>query len=281
MAKENKKAVEFIKNHLRVGMENITEEDLQKLSIDISISNHQFRNILVSKNFWGNWTLKVKNETNDLDDIPIRENKKFIQRLKLIYENGTTKIKFSDLREFNIVTPALELKLGNIRLQNNSNFLVHDYYDISLADEHRNIDGLWIDEVISKDKVLDVLSAYKLSVRKYNNTTETTLNGELEYHFKQHFASVKKGGSSNKGIIDLIIGSNHNYGIELKMARELKKSGQSDRARGQVERYTEQFKNNFMVVILGLPKEKSEPAVSDLIKKVNSCNGIPVYKDAN
>jgi hypothetical protein len=110
---------------------------------------------------------------------------------------------------------------------------------------------------------------------------ELDLNKLLEIQFKKYFETVKKGGTSNQGLIDLILGANHNYGVEIKMAKELNKPSASQRAIGQIELYTKQFNGNFMLLIAGLPEEKNQKPILELVTKAKSCKSNYYYLDAN
>ena len=98
------------------------------------------------------------------------------------------------------------------------------------------------------------------------------LNKRLEQHFRDFFENVKKGGRSLKGDIDLLLGSNHEYGIELKLAKQLLSSSSCDRAVGQIENYTKDFnKGNFMLVIAGDSEYEYEKNIKRVIAKAKDC----------
>ncbi len=276
MAKENLKLIKHFQERIKNKTTSPTKDELIAIGIDVSISTHEFRNIALSKGFFGDWTVTVKNELNDLDDFPISENKKLLQIIKAHYENKKTEIKFDELKALNIYTTKSELKIGNFKL---NGFLMTTKYNIEIIDSTKNSDGLWIDSVINKDKVMEVLHKFSITKKGLTQMKEVDLNKKLEEHFKLYFAIVKKGGSSNKGLIDLILGDNK-FAIELKLGRELKKSDQADRARGQVDRYKEEFKNNFMFLIAGTDEDKTEKSVQDVIKKLKDTNTLYYYLTA-
>lgn len=258
------------------------EKALQKIGIDTEIKSQEFRNIRIKNDFWNGITIEVIDDMKDLDGNLISENKKLISRVKNLCENGTKKIKTKELADLNIWNPSKEIVLGNLRLKNQSDFLfTYDHYDIQIVDNKKNIDGLWIDSVISTDRILDVLKKYSVSAKKIASMKELDLNKELEVLLKQYFETVKKGGRSNQGDIDLIIGSNHNYGIELKLAREISKAAACQKAIGQIEQYTRQFKGNFMLIVAGKTSEKNEKGVSDVVKKAKDCKCTYYYIHAD
>ncbi|MFZ5553538.1 MAG: hypothetical protein ACOZCO_10505 [Bacteroidota bacterium] len=273
MAKENAKAVKHFQELLKLRKKLVKKDDLVNLGVDISISPQEFRNIVLKKDFFGDWGISVKNETHDLDGLPIAENKKLLQIIKAHYGNGKKELSNEELLNLNIIMSGSEFKIGNFRL--GLPFLSSKYY-IELIDKNKNTDGLWIDSVIDKDKVLGIIHKFSLTKIALSKMKEMDLNKKLEEHFKNYFAVVKRGGSSNKGLVDLILGDNK-FGIELKLARELKKPDQSDRARGQLERYKEEFKSNFMMVIAGTDEEKKEKSVQDLLKKIKETSTLHYY----
>ena len=134
--------------------------------------------------------------------------------------------------------------------------------------------------MINTERILDVLKDFTINSKDLSKISELDLNKLLENHFKKYFENIKKGGTSDKGLIDLIVGD-LKYGIELKLARELKKTTQADRALGQIDRYMEKFGANFMVVIAGNDDDKKEKSVQDLIKKIRSGKGTYYYLEAH
>jgi hypothetical protein len=279
--KENLKVIKALQNLLLTD-HKVDEKALQKIGIDTSLKSQEFRNLRVKNDFWSGLTVEIIDYLKDLDGNPICENKKLITRVKNLFENGVKKIKTKELADLNIWNPSKDIVIGNLRLKNQSDFLVNlDYYYIEMVDSKKNIDGLWIDNVITTDRILDVLKKYTLSGKKLASMKELDLNKELEILFKQYFETVKKGGRSNQGDIDLIIGSNQNYGIELKLAREISKAAASQKAIGQIEQYTKQFKGNFMLIVAGKTSEKHEKSVTDVVKKAKSCQCTYYYIDAD
>lgn len=262
--KQNLKALKTFQEMIISGKTSVKKDLLKSLEIDTSISPQEFGNIVLEKDFWGEWTLSIINDLNDLDGNPISENKKLVQIIKAHYENGKN-IKYQEFWNLNIWTPKQTLKIGNFRL--NCFLSLNSSYTIELIDSNKNVDNLWIDKAINSDRIFQVINKFDVSKKELESMKELDLNKLLENHFKHYFATVKKGGTSNKGLIDLILGDNV-YGIELKLARELKKTDQADRAKGQIERYKEEFRNNFMMLIAGTSEEKKEKSVQDLIKKL-------------
>jgi hypothetical protein len=284
MTTKTKENVKLIKELQKLLLSNkkADEKALQSIGIDTTIKTQEFRNVKITNDFWNGLTVATIDNLKDLDGNPIEDNKKLVLRAKNLLENGTKKIKVTELSDLNIWDPAKEIILGNIRLKNYSDFLIsYDYYEIQIIDDKKNIDGLWLDNVITTDRILDVLHKYDLSAKELAKMKELDLNKELELHFRKYFETVKKGGRSNQGDIDLILGSNHNYGIELKLAKELTKASASQKAIGQIELYTRQFKGNFMLIVAGSASDKNDRAVSEVVKKAKDCKSTYYYLEAN
>lgn len=276
--KTNTKALKALQEKIIKQKTDCSKDELTALGIDLSVPTQEFGNIVLKKDFFGSWSISLKNDLNDLDGNPISENKKLMQIIKANYESGKKSIKFEDLWNLNIWTPKSNLKIGNFVLD--SFLSLNSSYTIEIIDKNKSVDNLWVDNVIDKEKVFQVIHKFDINNKELSKMKELDLNKNLEIHFKGFFATVKKGGTSNKGLVDLILGDNK-FGIELKLARELKKSDQADRAYGQADRYKEEFKNNFMLLIAGSLEEKSEKSVGDLLKKLQDKNILYYYIEAH
>jgi len=277
MKKENLKLVKDLQA-LLLSNKKADEESLKKIGIDVEVKLQEFRNIRIKNDFWNGLTIEIIDDLKDLDGNSISENKKLISRVKNLYENENKKIKTQELAELNIWNPSKDIVLGNLRLKNHSDFLFkYDYYEIEIIDEKKNIDGLWIDKVITTDRILDSLKKYSITGKKLASMKELDLNKDLELILKNSFETVKKGGRSNQGDIDLILGSNHNYGIEIKLAREISKAAACQKAIGQIEQYTKQFKGNFMLIVAGSSVEKNDKGVKDVVNKARQCSCTYYY----
>ncbi|MHB8261420.1 MAG: hypothetical protein ACYDCN_12020 [Bacteroidia bacterium] len=274
--KTNTKALKALQEKMISRKINCSKAELTLLGIDLSISPQVFGNILLEKDFLGLWSISLKNELHDLDGNPIAENKKLMQIIKANFESGKKQIKFEEMHRLNIWTSKTEHKIGNFRL---NSFLI-SHYSIELIDTKKTVDNLWADAVIDKDKVFEVINKFDILKKDLEKMKELDLNKKLEEHFKNFFATVKKGGTSNKGLVDLVLGDNK-FGIELKLARELKKSDQADRAYGQADRYKEEFKSNFMLLLAGSLDEKKEKSLQDLLRKLKDKNVLYYYIEAN
>jgi len=271
--KENLKAISKLQSLVKEGKKTIEKDELIKLGIDLSCDKLKLRNIEIKKDLFGMWSISIIDKKADLDGNMISENNKLLKRIQNLYESGETTISFTDLiSEFNIYTTATDLNIGNFNL---NSLLRLSVYDISLIDKNKNISGKWIDKSVDNKKVKEVLLKFNFT-SKMLKLSEVQLNKELETHFKQYFETVKKGDSTNQGLVDLNIG-NGQYVIELKLSREAKKSDQADRAVGQVERYKEHFSDKFMLVIFGEESDRSEKCINLISKKVKDSRGIYQY----
>lgn len=271
------------------GFGEISEKYLKSIDIDTSQKEHKICNFILNKDFWGTWKIDLIDNNCDFNGVHFNQNKPLIKRLNALYESGVRKIKYSELSEFNVFTSLNGVVIENILLSDGigrSSMLLGlfevaekgNYFSINLENPEKNIDGLWIDSAISVDKVLKVLHNYSFTKEEIT-LTELELNKNLEVHFKKYFENVKKSGTSNKGLIDLVIGSNTNFGIEIKLSKELKKTGQSDRARGQIEKYMELFKTNFLVIIAGISEDKKDKCIQDIHRKIKDCGATYYYME--
>lgn len=267
MAKENLKLINDLQKLVKEGETKLDDDFVSKYKID-KLKNLKFRNLEIDENFWGNYVVKIIDEDRDLDGNEISENKQLLKKLKSLSDNDVDEIELDVLVKMNILTPATRIRVGNFSLKSKESILdwniSDDCYKISIFDEEKNIDNLWTDEAITKNRILDVLHDFEFNDEIYKKNSETKLNSLLEKHFKTYFENIKKSSTSNKGLIDLVIGENNDFGIEMKLARELKKTDQCDRAVGQFNRYSEEFEDEFLIVVFGTLEEKNEKYVKVL-----------------
>lgn len=265
-SKENTKAIKAIQELHLNGKSEVGKNDLEKLGIETSSSKIELRNIKLEKNLlFDSFNISVIDKLKDLDGNLISQNVKLLQRIHSLYEAGKTEIPFIDLYKLNIPSVASEIKIGNILL---SNYLGIDRsYDISVINREKNIDNKWLDKSVSINRVMDVLVDFHYD-KKMLELAEVPLNKELEIFFKEYFESVKKSDTSNKGLIDLTIGNEKNkVAIELKLSRKIKLANESQKCRGQIEDYKQQFGSNLILVIAGEKSDKQEKYLQECIKK--------------
>lgn len=114
--KVNSKVLKVLQEKIIKKKTDCSKDELTALGIDLSIPTQEFGNIILKKDFFGSWSISVKNELNDLDDNPILENKKLLQIIKANYESGKKSLQFEDLWNLNIWTTKSNLKIGILSL---------------------------------------------------------------------------------------------------------------------------------------------------------------------
>jgi hypothetical protein len=258
----------------------IDKDQLEEIGIDISKGSQKFGNVEISNSFFSGLEIDIIDSKKDLDGNLLSNNKELLQKIKNTLNNGSNEINQEELKEYGVFEIEDELVIGNVKLydQKIANFINSlisstKTYTIELINEDKNAGGLWKDDLINKKNVLKVLHSFKIEKDEFEELTEVQLNKKLEQHFREYFENVKKGGRSLKGDIDLLLGSNYEYGIELKLANKLLSSASCDRAVGQIENYTKDFnKGNFMLVIAGDSQYEYEKNVKRVITKAKDCN---------
>jgi hypothetical protein len=274
--KENLKGIKAIQERLIQGKKEIKKADLEELGFDTSVKKFEIGNIKFEKDlFFDTFYFSITDKQKDLDGNPINENTKLLHRIHTLYEAGKREFPFSELHILNILPLPSEIKIGNILL---SNYLgIDKSYDITLIAKEKNIDNKWLDSSVTITRVLDTLINFQYD-KKMLELAEVPLNKELEKYFKEHFESVKKSDTSNKGLIDLTISNEKNkVAIELKLSRKLKQANESQKCRGQIEDYHKQFGKNLILVVAGLKSEMDDKYVSAATDKATSL-GIKFYR---
>lgn len=265
----NPKGVKIIHERLLSGKKDIKKAELDSLGFDTSSKKFEIGNIKFEKDMlFETFYFSVKDKLRDLDEKLISENQKLMQRIHVLWEAEKKEISFKDLAALNIPAAASELKIGNVLL---SNYIgIDKSYDIELINKNKNIDNKWIDSSVTMARVKDVLSDFDYN-KKMFALAEVPLNKELEIYFKQHFVSVKKSDTSNKGLIDLTIGNEKNkIALELKLSRKIKQSSESQKCRGQIEDYNKQYGSNLILVIAGEAKDKQEKYLQECTRKAET-----------
>ena len=128
----------------------------------------------------------------------------------------------------------------------------------------------------------------KTDLRDYNygksqlKLAEVAWNKELEGYMKEYFVNVKKSATTSGGNLDLLVGSGKNaVAIELKLSREIKEAGISQKARGQIEDYSKDFHSNLLVVVAGEKKEQNDKFVQAVKSKVDSLKANYIFISAD
>ncbi len=266
MTKENMKDAKYLQQLLIERKRDYTKLDMEKGGLDTSLKKFELGNFRVEKDgLFGLYTISVVDKQKDIYGNPISQNTEFIYRVRSLWEAGKKEIPFSEVFSFDIITPASEIKFGNIQL---SNYLgLTKSYDISLIDKEKNIDNKWLDNSVNINRVMDALLNFHYD-ENLLALAEVPLNKEIEKYFKEHFESVKKSDTSNKGLIDLTIGNEKSkIAIELKLSRKIKLASESQKCRGQIEDYKKQFGSNLILVIAGEKSDRQEKYLQECIKK--------------
>lgn len=284
MAKTNQKALELIqkefikqKNKSSLATPDIQPETLEKLGIDISKKKIEMGNLVLKKDLWptNKYSINLLDKKKDLDGIPLNEHVKLLTRIQKLWDQGEKKIPYDDLQKLKIWTPITNIKIGNFELY--SSILNGNNFTIALIDENKDGYGRWIDKAVDHKKIVKVLDAYKFTKNQLKTYKETTLNAELEKHFRKYFDNANKSKGNLKGIFDLEIG-NMSYVIEIKLSSSAKKTGESDRAYGQMKRYLGEFKSkNYMLLIAGDASDKQDSNIKTLKKAAEKEFGVNFY----
>lgn len=269
MTNEISIAVKYLQQLLFQEKNEYSKVEIERGGFDINLKKFEIGNIKVEKDsIFGFYSISIIDKQKDIYGKFINENIAFIHKIRSLWEAGKRQILFSEVYACDIITKTSEIKIGNILLSNYLGF--SKSYDISLVDKEKNIDNKWLDIAVTMNRTIDVLLKFN-----YNDQllqlAEVPLNKEIDKHFKEHFESVKKSDVSNKGLIDLSIGNDKNkVAIELKLSRKLKLANESQKCRGQIEDYKNQFGSNLILVIAGEKKDRQEKYLQECIKKTES-----------
>jgi hypothetical protein len=176
---------------------------------------------------WGH-NIEFKDKNADLEGHPLRNNPVLIKKLKKNWEAGLKSIRIKELLELGIFIPPFDMKISD------NIYIVFDEYKlgfgIELCNDNRDIDNKWEDKVVDVEKVKTTLSKYDYNKPRLK-LAEVPLNKDLKEYLEDFFVSVKKSSTSKEGNLDLLIGNGKNaVAIELKLSREIKDAGKSQKA---------------------------------------------------
>ena len=284
MAKVNQIALElvqkeFIKQKSKHSMSTayIEPDKLKKVRVNTSKKTVELGNLILKKDNWptDNYSINLVDEKRDLNGMPIKDHPKLLARVQKLWEQAEKKIPYEDLYKLKIWTPLSIIKVGNFEL--NTGIFSGPYFGISIIDEDKDGYGRWVDNAVEHKKVVKVLDEYKFTKNQMRTLKEPKLNAELEKHFRQYFDNANKSKGNLTGIFDLEIG-NMSYVIELKLSLAAKKTGQRDRAYGQMKRYLDEFKSkNYMLLIAGDKADKQNDNIKALKKAAEKDFGVNYY----
>ena len=274
--KQDPKAIKQLTKEVLSGKKQLKTSQLQKIGVQIHGANFLVGNVAIEKNILADsYYISSYDPEKDIDGNSIATNKKLQLRIINLFEAGKKSISKKELLDFRIITSATSLEIGNARLTNILG--LGRSFDISLADETKTIDGRWKDQGITIKKVIDSLLNFPFG-KKQLALNEVPLNKELENYLKMYFETVKKSDSSKKGLLDLTIGNGKStIAIEMKIARQLAKTGNRNACIGQIGQYHQQFGSNLILLIAGTNTEMAHKNIGDCIKEAKKLN-IEVFK---
>lgn len=158
------------------------------------------------------------------------------------------------------------------------------------GDEKKKItlrDNFIQDDKVTVSLVFEKIKLFKPEIidGRKNGFTEKDIHKQMEKYFKDIFQNVTMEHgieSKNAKAIDIDI-ANGKAGIEVKVAHELLKEGEWDRAIGQMVKYTRKKynKENFIVVVVGFEKDFRNSMLSDVEDDVHSNNGLFWFANAD
>lgn len=143
------------------------------------------------------------------------------------------------------------------------------------------------DSKVTVSLVYEKIKGFKPEIveGRKNGFTEKDIHKQMEKYFKDIFQNVTMEHgieSKNAKAIDIDI-ANGKAGIEVKVAHELLKEGEWDRAIGQMVKYTrKKYRNeNFIVVVVGFEKDFRNSMLSDVEDDVHSNKGLFWFVNAD
>lgn len=265
----NRETLKVIQGKFLEGKGSISFSEMERLGIKDTEKIVVVGNLRLKRNeFLEYYSISLIDEENDLDGLPIRENRRLFQRLEALWEEGKDEIGFEELKKLNIYTPKSTLLLKNFRLNNfHVLAITRDSYSISLIEDDKDPQGKWIDEATNVDRVLIELKTFMASPA--TRQREAAVEKELFAFFRDRFHSVQRqvyiGGGVKALKIDFDF-ANGRVGLELKLAESLLNSTEKQRLIGQMHDYTtKRYKpENFILVVAGVAPLRSDPTISEI-----------------
>lgn len=219
------------------------------------------------------YKLDVLDYDNDLNNLPIISNKKFIKFLYDKCRKNNSEIHEDELKKFEIPHLITGYTIGNISLNARKNT---QFYDVDIIDENKDYEGRCNDGYFDLDNVINAIDNFKLKKSDYEYYKETEINELLENHLKKYFVNAHRSSGKTKKIFDLVIG-NDEIIIEIKLAKSLT-SAQSQRAIGQIQDYLELGKyNEFLLLVIGLKSQRQDKFVKELEQKIDNMEDCEFY----
>lgn len=266
--KESDTKIKFLQDTWKEGYTGVKKSTLEKQGFDITHNKIEIGNFLLTKGFlFGDYDISIINKANDLNNIPISENKFAKSHLQALLRQGISEIHSNELHPFNLNT-----KLGKMVFENITIYQIglSESYRIDLVDKEKGIENKIKDDKIDFKKVLNTLEKFELTKKILKESSEVQLNKLLEDHFRLFFENAHRSSGNLRGAFDLDLGK-MNFVIEMKLASSLKKTGERDRASGQAKRYLQDFKkNNFLLLVIGENSDRADRNVISLENEIKN-----------
>ncbi|MDP2884819.1 MAG: hypothetical protein Q8P51_07355 [Ignavibacteria bacterium] len=263
----NREALRAIQEKFLDGKDSISFTEMKSLGIKETEKIIEIGNLRLKRSeFFEYYGISLIDEQEDLDGVPIQDNKKLFARLLTLWEEGKTRIYFDEMKKLNIYTPKSIFEIKNLRLSSIS-LLRMGYYGITLINDQKDPEGKWVNEVTNVKRVLIELESFSPSGDSYKK--ETALEKELFIFFQDRFHTVQRqvyiGGGVKALKIDFDF-ADGKVGLELKLAESLLDSTEKQRLIGQMHDYTsKRYKpENFILLVAGGARLRSDPTISEI-----------------
>lgn len=266
------KQVEILQKSFLNDKFDFKKSELEALNIDLSeepiiIGNLQITKKgnfmkLINKNKEQFYKIEIFDCKNDLNNIPIIKNVKFVNYIKTQYRKGIYEIHDDDLKKFMISHRYDQYAIDNLSIEPSGG----DTSKINIIDDKKDLDGKYEDKCFDMSVVLDKIENFKLNKLDYDYYNETKINAKLETHLKKYFINAHKSTGSDRSFYDIVLGKK-DIAIEIKLASSLS-TYQRQRASGQLDEYIKKFKGEFLCLIFGTKEEKQKRTVQELKSKI-------------
>ena len=257
------------------GYDLVSETYLENLGLDTDVSTFEIGNFRLEKRFFSlitkDYTLSLIDWSKDLMNESIKDNVSLIKLIMESFDEGYGAISFKTLAKYKFNIRLTQFDFS--KCWSNRNFILSRYesgFYIIIRDKERDIEGRYISGAINIDRVIAPIIEYKISANYLSENKEVDINEDLVKHLQNYFVPVKKSTGNSSKYFDVVIGKD-DVVIEIKLARELLKSGNYQRAIGQIEDYTDQLgkKDNLLFLIIGNKEEKSERNIKLIEEKIS------------
>ena len=267
--KQTVKAINQLNKHMLSGKNKTKLSDLIKMGIVVPGKLFYVNNIELDKDVFSDiYFLTVIDGLKDLHGVLIADNIKLQNRILSIIHTGKNKISKKELLDFGIISSGAIIDILNMRLT--SLLGLTKSYEIQIMDKNKTAEGQWLNSTVTMKKVVDNLLDFPYS-KTHLKLNEVGLNKDIETFLKTRFESVSRSTTTNKGLLDLTIGTeSKTIAIEIKLAKQLTTSGKSDACRGQLERYKEQFGSSLLFLVAGKSSDMNNKFVEMCFKAAES-----------